>query len=57
MLSSAGMTLVDGSVEDLAQTVLNGRQIRNLTRLARILHPGNRVTLDEMRAVLRYGCA
>ena len=37
--------------------VLNGRQIRNLTRLARILHPDGTVTLDQMRHVLRYGCA
>jgi hypothetical protein len=44
-------------VSELAEAVLNGRQIRNLTRLARILHPGGTVTLAHMRNVLRYGCA
>ena len=57
MLDSAGLTLSDGSVGQLAETVLNGRQIRNLTRLAKILHPERAVTLDQMRNVLRYGCA
>src|SRR5436190_5125620 len=57
MLDSAGLTLADGSIGQLAETVLNGRQIRNLTRLAKILHPEKVVTLDQMRNVLRYGCA
>ena len=57
MLEAAGLELAEGSVEQLAQTNVNGRQIRNLTRLAKILHPGGRVTLDQMRAVLGYGCA
>jgi hypothetical protein len=57
MLESAGLTLVEGSLEDLAETPVNGRQIRNLTRLARILHPEGRVTLEQMLAVLRYGSA
>jgi hypothetical protein len=57
MLEAAGLTLGEGTVEELAEAVLNGRQIRNLTRLARILHPAGRVTLAEMRAVLSYGSA
>lgn len=57
MLDAAGLVLAGGTVTALAETVLNGRQIRNLTRLAKILHPNGRVTLDDMRAVLRYGCA
>ena len=57
MLEAAGLELAEGSVEQLAQTNVNGRQIRNLTRLAKILHPGGRVTLEQMRAVLGYGCA
>lgn len=56
MLESAGMTLVDGTIEQLAETEINGRQIRNLTRLARILHPTGLVTLEQMRNVLEYGC-
>ena len=57
MLEAAGLALVEGSVSELAEAVLNGRQIRNLTRLAKILHPGGTVTLTQMRNVLRYGCA
>jgi hypothetical protein len=57
MLDAAGLKLTDGSVRELAETVLNGRQIRNLTRLAKILHPAGAVNLDQMRNVLRYGCA
>jgi hypothetical protein len=57
MLQAAGLTLTDGTVEELAGTAVNGRQIRNLTRLAKILHPPGRVTLEQLRAVLSYGCA
>ncbi|CAN5899084.1 hypothetical protein BH23PLA1_BH23PLA1_08530 [soil metagenome] len=57
MFEAAGLTITDGSVEDLAASDLNGRQIRNLTRLAKILHPEGQVNLEQMRAVLRYGCA
>jgi hypothetical protein len=57
MLEAAELTLVEGSLEQLAETILNGRQIRNLTRLAKILHPSGAVSLEQMRHVLRYGCA
>jgi hypothetical protein len=57
MLQSAGLELAEGTVEELAAANINGRQIRNLTRLAKILYPGGRVTLEQMRGVLRYGCA
>ena len=57
MLRTAGLTLTEGSEDELAEAELNGRQIRNLTRLARIIHPGREVTLEQMRAVLKYGCA
>jgi SpoVK/Ycf46/Vps4 family AAA+-type ATPase len=57
MLDAAGLTLAEGSVEELAEADINGRQIRNLTRLAKILHPEGIVTLPHMRAVLGYGCA
>lgn len=57
MLEAAELTLAEGTIQQLAETVLNGRQIRNLTRLAKILHPAGIVTLEQMRNVLRYGCA
>jgi hypothetical protein len=55
MFEAAGLKLRDGTFEALAEANLNGRQIRNLTRLARILHPTGEVTLVQMRNVLRYG--
>jgi lauroyl/myristoyl acyltransferase len=57
MFQAAGMTLVEGTIDSLAEADVNGRQIRNLTRLAKILPPSSEVTLEQMRAVLRYGCA
>src|SRR5262245_1420599 len=57
MLEAASLKLVDGTMEALAEANVNGRQIRNLTRLAKILHPSGTVTLEQMRAVLKYGCA
>ncbi|OWK40878.1 AAA family ATPase [Fimbriiglobus ruber] len=57
MFEAAGMTITEGTIGELAEATLNGRQIRNLTRLGRILYPSGRVTLDQMRGVLRYGCA
>jgi hypothetical protein len=57
MLRAADLTLLGGTAEELAEAELNGRQIRNLTRLARIIHPEGEVTLEQMREVLGYGCA
>jgi ATPase family associated with various cellular activities (AAA) len=57
MFTAAGMTLTEGTFEGLAETVLNGRQIRNLTRLAKIMYPEGQVSLFQMRDVLKYGCA
>jgi SpoVK/Ycf46/Vps4 family AAA+-type ATPase len=57
MFSSAGMSLSAGTVEELAEAPANGRQIRNLTRLAKMLYPAGKVTLEQMRAVLRCGGA
>ncbi|MCI0641284.1 MAG: ATP-binding protein [Gemmataceae bacterium] len=57
MLQSAGLTLLEGTFDELAEPVLNGRQIRNLTRLAKILHPAGEVTLTDMRAVMQHGSA
>ena len=57
MLDMAGLELSEGDLAELARAEINGRQIRNLTRLAKILHPEGRVDLEQMQAVLRYGCA
>ena len=55
MLRAAGLTLKDGTTADLAAADLNGRQIRNLTRLAKILHPAGEVSVEEMREVMMHG--
>jgi hypothetical protein len=57
MLTAAGLTLTEGTVEELAATDINGRQIRNLTRLAKILYPDGKATLAQMLAVLGYGAS
>ena len=55
MLAAAGLRL-DGDVADLAGHDLNGRQIRNLVRLTRIMHPAGDVAVAEVEALMRYGC-
>ena len=55
MLKAARLELDNGTIAELAETEINGRQIRNLTRLARILYPDGRLTLAQMRDVLHYG--
>jgi hypothetical protein len=55
MFEAADLKLTEGSFEQLAESVTNGRQIRNLTRLAEILHPSGELTLDEIQGVLEYG--
>jgi hypothetical protein len=55
MFKSAGLTLVDDEFEKLANVIMNGRQIRNLTRLASILHPDSEIKLEDMWDVLEYG--
>jgi hypothetical protein len=56
MLASAGLMLIAGTVEELAETPVNGRQIRNLTRLAKIIYATGPVTLAQMQKVLNYCC-
>lgn len=55
MFTAAGLSLISGTIEELARIELNGRQIRNLTRLAKILHPEGQLTLEEMQTVVTYG--
>ena len=56
MFTAAGLELVQGTFEELADYDVNGRQIRNLVRLIRILKPDRVVTLEEMREALAFGC-
>ncbi|MCA9037414.1 MAG: AAA family ATPase [Planctomycetaceae bacterium] len=56
MFEVAGLHLQECSFEKLGGVDLNGRQIRNLTRLARILFPDGFVNKAGIRDVLRFGC-
>jgi hypothetical protein len=56
MFEAAGLRLADGSFQTLAEPEINGRQIRNLVRLARILHPSGSVTVGQMHGILEFGC-
>ncbi len=54
MFDAAGLTLTDASFAELAEEQVNGRNIRNLTRLTKILHPDGMVTLEQVRAVTAF---
>jgi len=56
MFSVAKLTLEGISFDALAQLDLNGRQIRNLTRLAKILYPHSILTPEGIQEVLYFGC-
>lgn len=55
MFSMAGLTLAKDGFEQLAEVEVNGRQIRNYTRLIRIVHPQGNVTIEQIKQLLRYG--
>ena len=55
MFEAAGLELTDAAFEDLAAAKVNGRQIRNLTRLTKILHPEGRIRIEDMQKVLTLG--
>ncbi len=55
MFQEAGLELMGNDFTSLSEVELNGRQIRNLTRLARIIHPERTITLEQLREVLRFG--
>lgn len=57
MFKMAGLRLDGCCFERIAQLDLNGRQIRNITRLAKILNPEGAVTEAAMREALHFGCA
>jgi hypothetical protein len=57
MFQAAGLQGEPGLCDALADRNLNGRQIRNLTRLAKILHHGKVLGPGEMEEVFRYGVA
>lgn len=56
MFSVAALRLEQCTFERLARLDLNGRQIRNLTRLAKILNPSGVVAEASIRKVLHFGC-
>ena len=56
MFAAAGLRLTAGEFDDLATEEMNGRQIRNLVRLTRIMHPSRDVTAAEVRHLMKYGC-
>ena len=56
MFEAAGLRLADGEFSRLAEPAVNGRQIRNLVRLARILHPSGEISAPQMLDILEYSC-
>ena len=56
MFAQSELELDGVSFEEMAEAKLNGRQIRNLTRLAKILCPNQIVTRRDFEELLQYGC-
>ena len=56
MFEQAGLSLKDCDFDYLAKHELNGRQIRNLTRLAQILNPSRTLNQCAIDEVLEFGC-
>lgn len=56
MFGVAKLRLVGVSFVALGKLDLNGRQIRNLTRLAKILYPSGTITREGLLEALRFGC-
>jgi len=55
MFEQAGLTLVGRDFDDIGTIELNGRQIRNLTRLALILNPDKTVTAEKFEELIKFG--
>ena len=55
MFSMAELELEDCSFEELGGYNLNGRQIRNITRLAKILNPNGTLDRDAIQEALKFG--
>ena len=56
MFAVAKLRLDGVGFEEIGSLDLNGRQIRNLTRLAKTLNPSGLVDCGGMAEVLRFGC-
>ena len=57
MFDIAGLHLISQGFEQLGKIELNGRQIRNYTRLIRIVYPNRDVTFEQVTRLLKYGSA
>ena len=71
MFEAAGLTLIadesddgddganasEAAFDELARTPLDGRQIRNLTRLTRLLFSDGPVSVAQVRSAMKYGYA
>lgn len=55
MFSLAGMKLKSYSFDELGKHELNGRQIRNITRLAKILNPDGELDRAAIEEALKFG--
>jgi SpoVK/Ycf46/Vps4 family AAA+-type ATPase len=55
MLRMAGLTVSDG-IDGIPDLDLNGRQIRNLVRLVRVLYPDGMVSSGQVKQVCEFAC-
>lgn len=58
MLKLAGMKFKIGDDFDgIPDVALNGRQIRNMVRLLRVIHPSGLVSSEEVKEVCKFSCS
>lgn len=54
MLQSAGLTLGGGDLVEITDYKLNGRQIRNVTRLLKATAKGSYITVSDVKKYVKY---
>ena len=55
MFQLAKITITDG-LDGIPDVVLNGRQIRNMVRLLKVLHPDGKIGSGEVKRVCEFSC-
>ena len=55
MFKMANIEVTDG-LDGLPDIELNGRQIRNLVRLVKVMNPGGKVTSEKVKEICRFAC-
>lgn len=55
MLQMAGMKVND--IDGIPDVKVNGRQIRNLVRLLKVIYPSGEVNSEQVKDICKYACS